>query len=147
MKYDTSILIATLAATVVAIPAPYPHLEAASRWVVTGEDDASAQMMAASDKTKRQLDHALGQLDQEAQGALAGLLGGNTGGAAGVQSALAGLLNGNAGGNINSLIGQLVGGTGQTSSAASATATITASSTGSAAASASSGQGSQSWHW
>ncbi|KAF7445276.1 hypothetical protein PtrM4_049750 [Pyrenophora tritici-repentis] len=100
MRFESSILIASLAASVLAAPAPYPQLTLNKRWVDTSGNplpehfvNTVRKLSSEKLKAKRQLDQLLGGLTGAAGGAggaaganpLAGALGaaGGAGGAAG----------------------------------------------------------------
>lgn len=94
MKFDTSIILATLAASTIAAPAAHPHAVQRSAGIQKLPANLAAsvrQIVKEKAKNKRQLDQLLGGLTGGAGGA-----GGQAGGGAG---GLSQLLGGSGGGN------------------------------------------------
>ncbi|KAI0586827.1 hypothetical protein PtrSN002B_007466 [Pyrenophora tritici-repentis] len=76
MRFESSILIASLAASVLAAPAPYPQLTLNKRWVDTSGNplpehfvNTVRKLSSEKLKAKRQLDQLLGGLTGAAGGA------------------------------------------------------------------------------
>jgi len=120
MKFDSSLLLATLAATSIAAPAPLPHVN--QRWVDTTDTQTFPSRAVAAEvrqivkekaRTKRQLDQILGGLGGAAGGGKAA-----AGGAGGLGALLGGLGGGKAAaggaaggaGGLGALLGKATGG-------------------------------------
>ncbi|KAA8613566.1 hypothetical protein PtrV1_12474 [Pyrenophora tritici-repentis] len=93
MRFESSILIASLAASVLAAPAPYPQLTLNKRWVDTSGNplpehfvNTVRKLSSEKLKAKRQLDQLLGGLTGAAGGAGAASGSGASSGSSGASS-------------------------------------------------------------